>query len=68
MPHPSATVVLAENAAADHIMPNFWTASRDAVDVASRRHGERSNYNFVDGHAESRDFKTSYEPAEQLDR
>ena len=69
VPHPSTTVVFAENASdADHIMPNFWTASSDAVDVASRRHGRRSNYTFVDGHAEARPFKTIYEPAQQTDQ
>ncbi len=49
-------------------MPNFWTAARDAVDVASRRHGRRSNYLFVDGHAETRDFQTIYEPERNLDQ
>jgi prepilin-type N-terminal cleavage/methylation domain-containing protein/prepilin-type processing-associated H-X9-DG protein len=68
VPHPSTTILFAENAsAADHIMPNFWTASQDAVDVASRRHGRQSNYTFVDGHAEARPFKTIYEPARQVD-
>lgn len=67
--YPVTTILFAENnSAADHIMPNFWTASPDAVDVASRRHGRKSNYNFVDGHAESRDFKTIYDPAGQVDR
>lgn len=68
VPNPSATVLFAENASsADHIMPNFWTAPQDAVDVASRRHGQRSNYNFVDGHAAARDFKTIYNPAHNVD-
>jgi len=69
VPNPLTTILFAENnSSADHIMPNFWTASRDAVDLASRRHGRRSNYNFVDGHAEARDFKTLYDPARQVDR
>jgi prepilin-type N-terminal cleavage/methylation domain-containing protein/prepilin-type processing-associated H-X9-DG protein len=69
VPHPSGTVLFAENAStADHPMPNFWTASQDAVDVASRRHGQRSNDNFVDGHAEARRFKTICEPAQQIDQ
>jgi prepilin-type N-terminal cleavage/methylation domain-containing protein/prepilin-type processing-associated H-X9-DG protein len=68
VPRPSGTVLFAENAsAADHIMPNFWTAAQDAVDVASRRHGRRSNYAFVDGHAAAHDFKTIYEPTQQVD-
>jgi prepilin-type N-terminal cleavage/methylation domain-containing protein/prepilin-type processing-associated H-X9-DG protein len=67
--NPTATVVFAENASgADHIMPNFWTAAQDAVDVASRRHNQRSNYTFVDGHAEGRDFETIYDPPRKVDR
>jgi prepilin-type processing-associated H-X9-DG protein len=69
VPHPAATVLFAENAsAADHIMPNFWTASQDAVDVASRRHGRAANYTFVDGHAGAWEFKSIYEPARQIDQ
>ncbi len=68
VPNPSATVLFAENASsADHIMPNFWTAPQDAVDVASRRHGKRANYTFVDGHAKAREFKTIYDPARNVD-
>ncbi|MBE7503393.1 MAG: prepilin-type N-terminal cleavage/methylation domain-containing protein [Verrucomicrobiales bacterium] len=68
VPRPSQTVLFAENASeADHIMPNFWTAARDAVDVASRRHGRASNYAFVDGHVEGRTFGTIYDPARQID-
>jgi prepilin-type N-terminal cleavage/methylation domain-containing protein/prepilin-type processing-associated H-X9-DG protein len=68
VPRPERTILFAENASgADHIMPNFWTSASDAVDVASRRHGARANYSFVDGHAEARDFKTIYDPARQLD-
>jgi len=69
VPNAVATVLFSENnSSADHIMPNFWTAPQDAVDVASHRHGQRANYAFVDGHAESRDFKTIFEPAHQVDR
>jgi prepilin-type N-terminal cleavage/methylation domain-containing protein/prepilin-type processing-associated H-X9-DG protein len=69
VPRPSATALFAENASgADHIMPNFWLAPQDAVDVASRRHGRAANYTFVDGHAESRPFETIYEPAQQIDQ
>jgi prepilin-type processing-associated H-X9-DG protein len=68
IPNPSATVVFAENdSGADHIMPNFWTAPPDAVDVASRRHGQRANYLFADGHAEARAFNTIYDPAHNVD-
>jgi prepilin-type N-terminal cleavage/methylation domain-containing protein/prepilin-type processing-associated H-X9-DG protein len=69
VPNPTATVVFAENASsADHIMPNHWTSAEDAVDVASRRHHQRSNYTFVDGHAESREFPTIYDPPRMIDR
>jgi prepilin-type N-terminal cleavage/methylation domain-containing protein/prepilin-type processing-associated H-X9-DG protein len=68
VPNPAGTVVFAENASgADHIMPNFWASSQDAVDVASRRHGQRSNYTFADGHAELRDFRMIYDPARNVD-
>lgn len=68
VPKPSATVLHAENASsADHIMPNFWTSPQDAVDVASRRHSQRANYTFVDGHAEARGFKTIYNPVRGVD-
>ena len=68
VPNPSATVLDAENtSSADHIMPNFWTAPQDAVDVASLRHNHRANYTFVDGHAEARSFNTIYDPAHNVD-
>jgi prepilin-type processing-associated H-X9-DG protein len=68
VPQPAATIEFAENAsAADHIMPNFWTAPADAVDLAARRHGARSNYTFVDGHAAARELATVYEPLRQVD-
>ena len=69
VPNPSQTVLFAENASeADHIMPNFWAAAKDAVDVASRRHARASNYTFVDGHAEARKFVTIYEPVRRIDQ
>ncbi len=65
---PSATILHAENASgADHIMPHFWLAPEDAVDVAQSRHGKRSNYNFVDGHAEARDFRSTFDAEAQVD-
>jgi prepilin-type processing-associated H-X9-DG protein len=68
VPNPAATIVHAENASgADHIMPNFWAAPADAVDVASDRHGGRANYTFVDGHAEARIFRAIYDPGRGVD-
>ncbi len=68
VPHPSATIAFAENASAtDHIMPNFWASAQDTSDVASTRHLQKSNYTFVDGHAETRDFATIFAPVTQTD-
>ena len=54
---------------ADHVMPGLnWTTSADAaVDVDSKRHGQKSNYSFVDGHAESRKLTFVYDPAGNVD-
>lgn len=66
---PTETVVFAENASsADHIMPNFWLRSDDAVDVASERHRGGADYTFVDGHAETKAFAEIYEPTAGVDR
>ena len=52
VPHPSATLLSAENnSSADHLMPEFWYSQADAVDLASTRHKGRANYTFADGHA-----------------
>jgi len=65
---PSATILIAENdSLADHIMPNFWSSPGDAVDVASKRHNDKANYIFADGHAEARAFNTIYDPANSID-
>ena len=66
--NPAGTVVFAENASsADHIMPNFWASAQDAVDVAARRHGQRANYTFADGHSEAREFRAIYDPPRGVD-
>lgn len=68
VPQPAATIVFAESATrADHIMPHFWMAPRDATDVDASRHQRQANYAFVDGHAESRKFETTYQPSEERD-
>lgn len=68
VPKPVATIEFADNAtSADHIMPNFWITPSDAADVDSRRHKNRANYAFVDGHAEARKFETTFQPTNQLD-
>ncbi len=66
--NPSGTILFAENnSAADHIMPNFWSGPADAVDCAYDRHDGKANYAFADGHAESREFTTIYDPAKGID-
>lgn len=68
IPHPAATILQAETSGTvDHIMPEFWMTPADATDVDSRRHYGRSNYNFVDGHSESRVFLTTYDPSKPVD-
>lgn len=74
VPKPAATILHAENASnagaamgADHIMAHFWISPRDAADVEARRHRARSNYSFVDGHAQAREFATTYAPDKNVD-
>ena len=74
VPHPCATILQAEMSAggsmsetADHIMAHFWVTLEDASDVDRLRHKGRSNYNFVDGHSEGRKFRTTYDPACDID-
>ncbi len=68
VPRPSATILHAETPGnVDHIMPHFWMSARDATDVDPRRHKTRSNYNFVDGHSEAREFGSTFDPARQID-
>ena len=68
IPHPAGTILQAETpGSVDHIMPHFWTTSRDATDVDTRRHLRRSNYNFVDGHSEALEFGATYDPTHGVD-
>lgn len=68
LPRPAATILQAENAGlADHIMPNFWVNLADTEDVASTRHSGAANYNFADGHAERRQFRTVWRPGTIVD-
>ena len=69
VPKPAGTVLYAENnSAADHIMPNFWGAASEAVDVASARHRGKANYVFVDGHVALHAFDSIYEPKRGIDQ
>ena len=68
IPRSSSTILQAETTGSvDHIMPHFWMTPQDATDVDARRHKGRSNYNFVDGHSEAREFRTTYAPSCQVD-
>jgi len=52
--HPVTTVFTAETSTGtDHVMPEYWITVQDAMnDVDSTRHRQKSNYSFVDGHAQ----------------
>jgi prepilin-type N-terminal cleavage/methylation domain-containing protein/prepilin-type processing-associated H-X9-DG protein len=69
VPRPASTILFAENtSSADHIMPHFWQSAADASDVAQRRHGQRANYIFADGHAQALEFRVTYAPANHTDQ
>jgi general secretion pathway protein G len=61
---PSATIVFTEVAAAvDHVMPQDWASLTDAeADVASTRHRQKSNFTFVDGHAQLLPLDHTFNP------
>ena len=65
---PAATIIAAEpNTAADHIMAHFWISQTDAYDeVDAKRHAQKSNYTFADGHSQLLPLAKTYAPA-QLD-
>jgi len=63
LPKPAATILFAENySSADHIMAHFWMAPRDAEDVDSKRHRQKANYAFADGHSQLLPFARTYSP------
>ena len=63
VPRPVATILFAENAgSADHIMPNFWVTAQDTADLASRRHSQRANYAFTDGHSQALPLARVFSP------
>jgi prepilin-type N-terminal cleavage/methylation domain-containing protein/prepilin-type processing-associated H-X9-DG protein len=63
VPRPSATILFAENtSAADHIMPNFWVTTQDTADLAARRHSQKANYTFADGHSQILPLSKVYAP------
>jgi prepilin-type N-terminal cleavage/methylation domain-containing protein/prepilin-type processing-associated H-X9-DG protein len=71
IPKPSSTVMYTEidvAIMADHVMPGLcWMTVADAEnEVASRRHKQRCNYAFVDGHVALLPIVRTYNPP-QLD-
>lgn len=65
----SRTVLVAElesGSNADHIMAHFWYFGGD-IEVAVHRHGQLSNYLWVDGHASTGDFPGTFALAPPLD-
>jgi len=69
VPKSSATVLYGElgsGSMADHIMAHFWHMG-GSPEVDARRHGKTSNYVFVDGHAESRSFESTFDRNSGID-
>jgi prepilin-type N-terminal cleavage/methylation domain-containing protein/prepilin-type processing-associated H-X9-DG protein len=52
--------LLTSGSMGDHIMAHFWYLGGEP-EVDMRRHGSKSNYGFVDGHAESLIFKSTFD-------
>jgi prepilin-type N-terminal cleavage/methylation domain-containing protein/prepilin-type processing-associated H-X9-DG protein len=68
--HPTKTIFFTEVISdADHVMPGLsWTTSTNAeAEVASIRHRGKSNYSFVDGHAEGLKLTSVYDPTRSKD-
>jgi prepilin-type N-terminal cleavage/methylation domain-containing protein/prepilin-type processing-associated H-X9-DG protein len=65
---PSTTIIAAEpGTAADHIMAHFWISQADGFDeVDAKRHAQKANYTFADGHSELLPLAKTYAPP-QLD-
>ncbi len=67
IPRPTDTVMFGEIVgAADHVMAHFW-AENTTPEIATNRHGLRSDYGFVDGHEGLRRFATVYDPGVGMD-
>ncbi|MBM4028741.1 MAG: hypothetical protein FJ280_25605 [Planctomycetes bacterium] len=69
IPRPVATILYGElrnHSSCDHFMSHFWSAGGEP-DVDAARHGQRSNYVFVDGHVAAARFPETFEPSKHLD-
>lgn len=68
IPDPADTILVGEmTGGADHIMAHFWDEGA-TPEVATNRHRGRSEYLFVDGHADLLRFDATYRPAHRLDQ
>jgi len=66
--NPVHTVMFGEMAgSADHIMAHFWDQGAPP-EVATNRHGLKSQYLFVDGHAAALPFTETYTPSSGPDQ
>ncbi len=69
LPRPAGTVLYAEKrggSMADHFMAQCW-ADGGEPEVDQKRHLNRSNYTFGDGHVASLKFEDTYDPEKQID-
>jgi len=67
IPAPSDTILFGEMiGSVDHIMSHFWDEGA-TPEVATNRHGGRSEYIFVDGHVDLLRLEATYCPARRLD-
>ena len=65
----STTIIFGEVASGsmeDHVMAHFWYLGA-TPEVDGNRHGATSNYGFVDGHAESRRFESTFDLTARTD-
>jgi prepilin-type N-terminal cleavage/methylation domain-containing protein/prepilin-type processing-associated H-X9-DG protein len=63
VPRVSTTIMFGEvtsGSMEDHVMAHFWYMG-GTPEVEGKRHGSTSNYAFVDGHAESRKFESTFD-------
>lgn len=66
--HPTATILHGEVIEpVDHIMAHYWDQG-SGTEVATNRHGDRSQYLYVDGHAEARPFADTYSRTTRRDQ
>jgi prepilin-type N-terminal cleavage/methylation domain-containing protein/prepilin-type processing-associated H-X9-DG protein len=72
--HPAATIEFGEQLAGmgDHFMAQTWMGSPSQTDyipaeLDAKRHGNRANYGYLDGHILSQVFKETFDNAKKVD-